>query len=155
MSSADSNLSCFAAVVMEDSYRRHINKQATDHQLLRVAKATTLLAGAASAVCAFFFNNVADILVFVYDFWAPTMIVPFLVGVFWYDRSRIYAVVTSMIVGGIATVVWRFGLGAPGDIGPALFGFVAASVAFGVALPFTRHLPLSPLFQPSDPQETT
>ncbi|HUG80378.1 MAG TPA: sodium:solute symporter family protein [Bryobacterales bacterium] len=155
MSSADSNLSCFAAVVMEDSYRRHVNEQATDRQLLRVAQTTTLLAGAASAVCAFFFNNVADILVFVYDFWAPTMIVPFLVGVFWYDRSRVYAVVTSMIVGGIGTVVWRFGLGSPGDIGPALFGFVAAAAAFGVVLPLTRHLNPSRLFQPGIPRETT
>ena len=68
-------------------------------------------------MCAFFFSNVADILVFVYDFWAPTMIVPFLVAVFWYHRSRIYAVVISMIVGGIVTVVWRFGLASPGDSG--------------------------------------
>ncbi len=153
MSSADSALSCFATLVMEDTYRRHLNKQATDRQLLRVAQVTTFVAGATGAVCAFFFSNVADILVFVYDFWAPTMILPFLVGVFWYDRSRIYAVVTSMIVGGIGTVVWRFGLESPGDIGPALFGFVAASVAFLLALPLTRHLPLSRLFRPSDQEE--
>ena len=155
MSSADSCLSCFATVVMEDAYRRHVNEKATDRQLLRVAQTTTLVAGAAAAVCAFFFNNVADILVFVYDFWAPTMIVPFLVGIFWYDRSRVYAVVISMIVGITSTVVWRFGLGSPGDIGPALFGIVAASVAFLLALPLTRHLPASPLFQPNDPETTT
>lgn len=150
MSSADSCLSSFATVIMEDTYRRHINQEATDRQLLRVAQGTTLVAGAAAAVCAFFFNNVADILVFVYDFWAPTMVVPFLVGIFWYDRTRVYAVVVSMIVGVISTVVWRFGLGSPGDIGPALFGIVAAAVGFLLALPLTRHLPLSPLFEPNE-----
>jgi len=155
MSSADSCLSCFATVVMEDTYRRHINEKATDRQLLRVAQGTTLVAGAAAAVCAFFFNNVADILVFVYDFWAPTMVVPFLIGIFWYDRTRVYAVVVSMIVGIISTVVWRFGLGSPGDIGPALFGIVAAAVAFLLALPLTRHLPPSPLFQPHEQGENT
>ncbi len=138
---------------MEDNYRRHVNRQATDRQLLGVARATTLLARGAAAVCAFFFSNVADILAFIYDFWAPTMIVPFLVAVFWYDRSRIHAVVISMIVGGIATVVWRFGLGSPGDIGPALFGFAAASVAFLLALPLTRGWTISPLFQPNDQEE--
>ena len=154
MSSADSCLSCFATVIMEDTYRRHINKQATDRQLLRVARATTLLAGVTAAVCAFFFSNVADILVFVYDFWAPTMILPFLVAVFWYDRSRIHAVVISMVVGIFATIVWRFGLESPGDIGPALFGFAAASVAFVVALPLTKHLPASGLFQPHEQEDT-
>ena len=95
MSSADSCLSSFATVVMEDTYRRHINKKASDQQLLRVAQVTTLVAGVTAAVCAWFFSNVADILVFVYDFWAPTMILPFLGAVFWYSPTRIHAVVVS------------------------------------------------------------
>jgi SSS family solute:Na+ symporter len=150
MSSADSCLSSLATVVMEDTYRRHLNPQATDHQLLRVAQGTTLILGAAGAVCAWFFSNVADILVFVYDFWAPTMVLPFLVAVFWYRPSRIYAVVASMIVGAAGAVVWRFVLESPGDIGPALFGFVAALLAFCVALPISSHLPRRRLFQPCD-----
>ena len=148
MSSADSCLSSLATVVMEDSYRRHVNPQATDRQLLRVAQVTTLLVGVAAAVCAWFFSNVADILIFVYDFWAPTMVLPFLVAVFFYHESRIHAIVISMIVGIIATVVWRFVLGSPADIGPALFGFLAAFTAFAVALPFTSRLPRVWLFQP-------
>ena len=150
MSSADSCLSSLATVVMEDTYRRHLNPQATDHQLLRVAQGTTLILGAAGAVCAWYFSNVADILVFVYDFWAPTMVLPFLVAVFWYHPSRIYAVVASMIVGALGAVVWRFVLQSPGDIGPALFGFAAALLMFLVTLPMTRHVPRSRLFQPCD-----
>jgi Na+/proline symporter len=148
MSSADSCLSCLATVVMEDTYRRHVNPAANDRQLLRVAKSTTLILGAAGAVCAWFFSNVADILIFVYDFWAPTMVLPFLVAVFWYHESRVYAVVASMIVGAVATVIWRFGLGSPGDVGPALFGFGAALSAFILALPLTSRLPLGRLFRP-------
>ena len=148
MSSADSCLSCLGTVVMEDAYRRHVNPAATDRQLLRVAQGTTLLLGAAGAVCAWFFSNVADILVFVYDFWAPTMVLPFAVGVFWYHESRVYAVVASMVVGAVAAAVWRFGLGSPGDVGPALFGFGAALLALIVVLPLTRRWPLGRLFQP-------
>lgn len=150
MSSADSCLSSFATVIMEDTYRRHINKKASDQQLLRVAQVTTVVAGVAAAVCALFFSNVADILVFVYDFWAPTMILPFLVAVFWYSPTRIHAVVVSMVVGIFATIAWRFGLASPGDVGPALFGVSAASVAFVVVLPLTKHLPTSGLFKPND-----
>lgn len=153
MSSADSCLSSLATVVMEDTYRRHLNPEATDRQLLRVAQGTTLILGAAGAVCAWYFSNVADILVFVYDFWAPTMVLPFLVAVFWYDSSRVYAVVASMMAGAAGAVVWRFVLESPGDIGPALFGFVAAVVVFLVTLPLTRNLPPGRLFQPCQNQE--
>ncbi|MXY68898.1 MAG: sodium:solute symporter family protein [Acidobacteriia bacterium] len=149
MSSADSCLSCFSTVIMEDTYRRHINEKASDHQLLRVAQVTTLVAGIMAVACAWFFSNIAEILVFVYDFWAPTMILPFLVAVFWYSPNRIHAVVVSMVVGALATIWWRFGLGSPWDVGPASFGVVAASVAFAVAVPLTRHLPARGLFKPS------
>ena len=149
MSSADSCLSSLATVVMEDSYRRHVHPAATDRQLLHVAQGSTLILGGAATVCAWFFSNVADILVFVYDFWAPTMVVPFMVAVFWYRESRIYAVVASMIVGAVAAIVWRFGLGSPFDVGPALFGFCAAVLAFFIALPLTNHCPLGWMFRPN------
>jgi len=148
MSSADSCLSCLATVVMEDAYRRHVDPNATDKRLLRIAQTSTLILGGAGAVCAWFFSNVAEILVFVYDFWAPTMVLPFLVALFWYHQSRVYAVVVSMIMGMIAVIVWRFGFDSPGDIGPALFGFAAALVSFSIALPLTSRLPLGWLCRP-------
>ena len=116
MSSADSNLSCLATVIMEDHYRRHINPRATDSQLLRVARLSTLAFGVGSAVWALFFVDITDILVFIYDFWGPIMIVPFLVGLFWYWPNRIYAVVIAMVAGLTATAVWRFALDSPGDL---------------------------------------
>ena len=148
MSSADSCLSCLSTVVMEDTYRRHINPSATDGQLLRVAQSSTLVMGVAAAVCALFFTNIAEILEFVYDFWAPTMVVPFVVALFGYRESRIYAAVASMFAGLIAAVVWRFALGSLYDIGPALFGFGVAVVAYFVALPITCRLAVSSLFRP-------
>jgi len=150
MSSADSCLSCLSTVVMEDTYRRHINPSANDQQLLRVAQGSTLLMGIAAALCALFFHDIADILEFVYDFWAPTMVLPFMVAVFCYRESRIYAVVASMLAGLIAVVVWRFVLGSPYEIGPALFGFGVAIVAYVVALPLTSRLPVMRLFQPGN-----
>ena len=150
MSSADSILSCLSTVIMEDYYRRHINPGARDRVLLRVAQISTLGFGVSATVFALFFSNIAEILEFAYDFWAPTMVLPFLVGIFWFRKNRIYAVVVSMLSGLLATAIWRFALQSPGDLGPALFGFMVAVAAFFIAIPFTSRFPLSRFFQPGE-----
>ncbi len=150
MSSADSCLASLSSIAMEDVYRRHVDLSASDSQLLGVARWTTCIAGIGSAICAYFFDDIIKALEFIYDFWAPGMVVPFIVGVFWYDRSRVYAVVASMTAGTIATVGWRFLLGSPWQLSPALFGFVVAAVTLVVALPLTSRRPLRPLFEPQD-----
>ena len=99
MSSGDSCLSSLATVVMEDMYRRHVSPQATDRQLLRVAQTATLLSGIGALACAYFVPNIGRLLEFIYDFWAPSMVVPFMVGLFWYKPTRVYAAVASMIGG--------------------------------------------------------
>ncbi len=139
MSSADSVLSCNATVVMEDIYRRYLNPRTTDHRLLRVAQWTTLLTGTAAATLAYFFQDIISVLVFVYDYWAPGMVLPFLVGLFWYRSERVPAVVASMVAGSAAATVWLW-LGSPWDLGAALFGVAVAVVVFLVALPLTAAL---------------
>ena len=64
------------------------------------------------------------------------MVLPFVVGAFWYRRSQSPAVVVSMIGGPLATVVWRFGLNAPWDISPGFFGAGVAVLIYLVTRPF-------------------
>ena len=137
MSSADSVLSCNATVVMQDIYRRYINPRAEDRALLRVAEWTTLGTGIAAALLAYLYQDIISVLVFVYDFWAPGMVLPFLVGLFWYRADRAPAVVASMAAATAATVLWLW-LDPPGDLGAALFGVGVAVGVFLGALPFTR-----------------
>ncbi len=151
MSSADSCLSSLATVVMEDIYRPHIEPGASDKRLLMVAKSTTLVTGIAAIICALIYRDIVEILEFIYDFWAPTMVVPFVVGILWYKPSRVYAVVTSMLGGMIATIVWKFVLKSPYQFSPALFGFLVAVLVFFLFLPVTRHWQLTSMFRPHNP----
>ncbi len=130
MSSADSCLSCLATSVMEDIYRMHIDPQADDARLLQVARWSTVVAGVIAAGCALAWSNIAEILEFIYDFWAPAMVLPFLVGVFAYRPEKRGPVVVSMIAGPLATILWRYVLDIPYDISPALFGFAVAVVVY-------------------------
>jgi SSS family solute:Na+ symporter len=158
MSSGDSCLASLSAIVMEDIYKRHIEPEAEDRRLLRVAQGATLVTGTAAAVCALAMPNISDLLVFVYDFWTPAMIVPFMVGLFWYHESRIIAAVLSMVLGMISTAVWRFGVfprldpSSPWRIQAAMFGLMVALVTFFVLLPLTKSMTRGRMFQPRDPR---
>lgn len=151
MSSADSCLSSLATVVMEDIYRPHIEPGASDKRLLTVARLTTLVTGIGATICALIYRDIVGILEFIYDFWAPTMVVPFVVGILWYKPSRVYAVVGSMLSGMLATIVWKFFLMSPYQFSPALFGFLVAVVTFLLFLPVTSHWRLTSMFRPRDP----
>ena len=144
MSSADSVLSCNSTVVMEDIYRRYFNPQTSDHLLLRVAQWTTLLTGITAATLAYFFQDIISVLVFVYDFWAPGMVLPFLVGLFWYRSERVPAVISSMLAGTAAATVWLW-LDSPWDLGAALFGVAVAVVVFFGALALRTTLKPRPM----------
>ena len=52
--------------------------------------------------------------------------------------------------GTIATVVWRFVLGSPWQLSPALFGVAVAAVALLIALPATSRWAPRALFEPKD-----
>ena len=158
MSSGDSCLASLSAIVMEDIYKRHIDPNADDARLLRVAQIATLITGIAAAVTAFVMPNISELLVFVYDFWTPAMIIPFMVGLFWYSESRIIASVFSMIFGMISTAAWRFGIypklpeDSPWRIQAAMAGLIVALVAFVILLPLTSRITRGKLFQPRDPR---
>lgn len=153
MSSADSCLSCLGTIVMEDIYRPHIKPQATDAQMLRVAQWTTLISGILTATCACVYRDIVGILEFVYDFWAPTMVIPFLYGIFCYQRHQVPAVVASMLTGLSSTIIWKWGCGSPGGFSPALFGFLTALGTVCLLLPCSRYLSSLPWLQPPIPSE--
>ena len=148
MSSGDSCLSCISTIVMEDVYRKLIDPGASDGRLLRVAQVATLVTGVIAAGCSFVYRDIVGILEFVYDFWAPTMVCPFLVGLFLYRKNQSYAATLCMLSGFISVGIWRFWLGTPGDFSPALFGFLVSIIVFPIALLFTHNIPNRDLFQP-------
>ena len=110
-----------------------IDPQASDRKLLNVARAATIVSGVLAAAMACLYRDIVDILEFVYDFWAPTMITPFLVGLFCFRRRWSQAITLAMVAGFLAVVVWRFILLVPGDFSSGLFGFLVSLAVFLIA----------------------
>ena len=65
---------------------------------------------------------------------AVTMIGSFVEDIFSYRAGRIHAVVSSMVAGMIASVVWHFALDSSREIGSALFSYCAIAIIFLSAL---------------------
>jgi len=163
MSSGDSVLASGATVVMQDIYRQYLKPQASDRAALRVAQLSTLIGGIAATCWAWYSPDIIGALLFIYDFWAPTMVLPFLVGVLWYRPQRNHAVLFSMVAGLMVTIVWQaicadparaesfgswLGLSSTTDISAALVGLAVAVPVFFLALPLTRRWRISAAVRP-------
>jgi hypothetical protein len=74
---------------------------------------------------------------------ADTGLLPFLVGIFRFRKNHVCAVVVSVMSGILANSIWRFALQSPGNLGQALFGFLAPVAACFIAYCFILWPPLS------------
>ena len=123
LSSADAVLFSLTTSLSQDFYKRFRNPQATDAQLLRVTRATAVLAGIAGVGVALVAAGVVSALSIFYTIMGVSLFVPILAGL--YDKGARSADVLVAIVAGIAIVGgWRlFFNGAPaGGVTPAMGG---------------------------------
>ena len=101
----------------------------------------TLVGGVLATLWALRFPDVIEALVFVYDFWAPVMVLPFFVGVFGTSRRQVVPVVASMLAGVVAVTGWHlwswFGT-VPEDLGGAMFGLLFSVPVYFITALITK-----------------
>jgi SSS family solute:Na+ symporter len=123
----------------QDVYKRFIAPQATDAQLLRVARGTAVAGGAIGVLLAIVLQTVVGALTIFYSLLVVTLFVPVLGG--HYTRRARASDALAAIVAGVVTM-FAVRLGVAGQalwLDPTLAGLVAASTAFVVAM-LTRRV---------------
>ena len=129
MSSADSFLNS-ASIAFSNDIVTPLRKTPLSAQAeLLLARVITLLVGIASMVFALTIDSVIDILIYAYNFWAPTVLVPLMMAILggYVSRKRFVA----GAVAGIATaVIWNMALHQPWQIDALVVGFFANLIAF-------------------------
>jgi len=86
MSGMAGNVTAFNTVWTYDLYHSHINPKATDQQLVRMGRITTVVGLFISALCAYTarnFDNIMDMLQLVFGFVNAPLFAAFLLGMFW------------------------------------------------------------------------
>jgi solute:Na+ symporter, SSS family len=98
---------------------------------LWAAKAATLLCAAVSIYSAQFAPSIIDGLLLLYSIWAPTILIPLILGLY-LRRTRPLAGCLSIVAGGATSILWQYAPSNLKDIPPILVGLLAASVAYAL-----------------------
>ncbi|GAB4392251.1 MAG: sodium:solute symporter family protein [Gammaproteobacteria bacterium] len=139
MSSAAGFLNAAAVAFTNDLIQPIWGNKLTSKQLLNFAKLSTFIVGIIAIVFALMINNVLDILLSSYQFWAPIILVPLLAAIFQWPVSKQHFLAGAM--GGITAVgFWQFVLNNPYAINSLIIGVLANAVCFAASIGLTKNL---------------
>jgi len=129
MSSADSFLNS-AAIAFSNDVLKPLKKEPLKIETeLKVARVTTLLVGVLAVVFALSIDSILDILIYSYNFWAPTVLVPLAAALLGLNvsRKRFLAGSTAGILG---VIVWNLLLNSPYQIDGLVVGTLCNFIVF-------------------------
>ncbi|HUE89384.1 MAG TPA: sodium:solute symporter family protein [Vicinamibacterales bacterium] len=134
VSTCDAILFMLATSLSKDLYKRFVRPQATDRQVLTVARGAAVAGGVGGVVLALVLQTVQQALDIFYALLTVSLMVPIVGGLYVRRATTLHAF--SAIIAGVTTlVVFRMFLAATSRwLDPTLWGLVAAVVAFTVAL---------------------
>lgn len=134
----DAVLFMLSTTLSQDLYKRHINPQASDQQLLRVARASAVAGGALGVVLSVYLSTVVQALTIFYSLLGVTLFVPVLGGLFTRRPGEPEAL-AAIATGVLTLFIVGFTLPArPRWLDPNLTGIVAGAIAFATVMVFRR-----------------
>ncbi|MDZ4199354.1 MAG: sodium:solute symporter family protein [Kiritimatiellia bacterium] len=132
MSSADSFLNAAAVSLVSDVINPLRARALSDRTGLRIMKLTSLLVGIGAVGFALKIDNVLDILLFAYNFWAPVVLVP-LLAIFLGIGARPGTFFASALGGVAGLSVWHWMLKDPFGVVGLVVGVLTNLIVFVVA----------------------
>ncbi len=123
----DAILFMISTSASKDVYKRHVNPNASDADLLRVARITAVIGGAMGVILSIYLTTVIAALTIFYSLLGVALFVPIIGGL--YTKAGSAAALSAIAAGVLTLLVVRFG-GLITWLDPTLAGLIAAGVAF-------------------------
>lgn len=140
VSTCDAILFMLSTSLSQDLYKRFLRPDATDRQLLRVARGAAVAGAVAGVLLALVLPTVQAALDIFYALLTVSLLVPIVGGL--YSGAGKTEALSAIGAGVVTLLVIRLGLaGRYPWIDPTLLGLVAAAVAFFLAAHFRRESP--------------
>lgn len=135
----DAVLFMLSTTMSQDLYKRHVNPEATDRQLLRVARVSAVVGGALGVVLSIVLGTVTQALAIFYQVLGCTLFVP-IVGGLLTKRGGAREALAAIAAGNLTLFLLAFGLTSRSPwLDPALAGIAASAVAYAAALTITTR----------------
>jgi SSS family solute:Na+ symporter len=130
MSTQDSFLNAAAVSFVRDIFGSFSKNTATDKKALNLSKISTACIGLLGIIFAIYSPGIVEAILICYTLWAPTVVLPLILGVLLKDRVKPLSGLVAIIAGGIATAVWEWGFGTPYGIPSLLVGVLFNQMGF-------------------------
>lgn len=135
----DAILFMISTSASKDLYKRHINPQASDADLLRVARIAAFIGGALGVLLSIYLATVIGALTIFYSLLGVSLFVPVIAGLYT-TRPGSAAALAAIVAGVAMMLIVRFGFaGTYSWLDPTLTGLVAAAIAFAAASRLKYH----------------
>jgi SSS family solute:Na+ symporter len=135
----DAILFMLSTSASKDLYKRFLNPNASDAQLLRVGRATAVAGGVVGVLLSIWLQTVIGAITVFYSLLVVTLFIP-VIGGLYVRRAGSPEAIAALAAGVITLAVVRFGVaGSYPWLDPAMAGIVASAVAFLVVLAMRRR----------------
>ena len=139
MSTADSCLIGPVAILVNDFYRKLYRPDATDGELVRLARISTLVLGSLAIAAAYSTPRVLDLILLAYTFGAAGIFFPMLGLLFW-KRTTAAGAFWSILLGGSSAVAWT-AAGSPRGLAASYIGWAVSALVLVLVSLATAHAP--------------
>ena len=137
MSTADSCLIGPVAIFVNDIYRKLFRPEASDGELVRMARVATIVLGIFAIGTAYLFPRALDLILYAYTFGAAGLFFPMLGLLFWRHATASGAF-WSILAGGTCALAWTFA-GEPWDLSSSYIGWAASCATLLIVSLLTPH----------------
>jgi len=137
MSTADSCLMGPVAIFVNDIYRKRMNPDADDNQIVKVGRIATLVLGVLAIYLAYSVPSILDIVLYAYTFGAAGLFFPMLGLLFW-KRTTSTGAFWSIILGGSSAVIWTLS-GNPFGYSASYIGWIVSFLSLVIISLATQH----------------
>lgn len=139
LSTADSCLVGSVAIFVNDIYRKLINPDAKDRELIKVSRIATIVLGILAIGLAYMVPRIIELVLYAYTFGAAGLFFPMLALLFW-KRATAAGAFWSILLGGGSAVLWTIA-GQPYGLSGSYAGWIVSFVTLIAVSLKTDHAP--------------
>ncbi len=137
LSTADSCLVGSVAIFVNDIYRKLINPDANDSELVKVSRIATIVLGILAIGLAYMVPRIIELVLYAYTFGAAGLFFPMLALLFW-KRATAAGAFWSILLGGGSAVLWTIA-GQPYGLSGSYVGWIVSFVTLVAVSLKTDH----------------